>query len=85
MELRFPLISNVTIKILPLIQEWQNRPLQNVYAMVFLDAVHFKVKPDGHIVNKAAYDRHQFGRQKGCSGHVDWRERICKVLVERAK
>jgi transposase-like protein len=39
----------------PLIKEWQNRPLQSVYAVVFLDAIHFKVKQDGAIVNKAAY------------------------------
>jgi putative transposase len=49
------LISNVTNKIVPLIKEWQNRPLQGVYAVVFLDAIHFKVKQDGSIVNKAAY------------------------------
>lgn len=49
------LISNVTNKIVPLIKEWQNRPLQGVYAVVFLDAIHFKVKQDGAIVNKAAY------------------------------
>lgn len=49
------LISNVTNKIVPMIKEWQNRPLQAVYAVVFLDAVHFKVKQDGAIVNKAAY------------------------------
>jgi len=49
------LISNVTNKIVPLIKEWQNRPLQGVYAVVFLDAIHFKVKQDGAIVSKAAY------------------------------
>ncbi len=49
------LISNVTNKIVPMIKEWQNRPLQSVYAVVFLDAIHFKVKQDGAIVNKAAY------------------------------
>ncbi|MGG1251020.1 IS256 family transposase [Brevibacillus agri] len=49
------LISNVTNKIIPLIKEWQNRPLQSVYAVVFMDAIHFKVKQDGGIVNKAAY------------------------------
>ncbi|MBW5449477.1 IS256 family transposase [Cohnella sp. CFH 77786] len=49
------MISNVTNKIIPLIKEWQNRPLQGVYAVVFLDAIHFKVKQDGAIVNKAAY------------------------------
>jgi len=49
------LISNITNKIMPLIKEWQNRPLQCVYAVVFLDAIHFKVKQDGQIINKAAY------------------------------
>lgn len=49
------MVSNVTNKIVPLIKEWQNRPLQGVYAVVFLDAIHFKVKQDGAIVNKAAY------------------------------
>jgi transposase-like protein len=49
------LISNVTNKIVPLIKEWQNRPLQAVYAVIFLDAIHFKVKQDGVIANKAAY------------------------------
>ncbi|CAM5797992.1 IS256 family transposase [Brevibacillus borstelensis] len=48
------LMLNVTNKIVPLIKEWQNRPLQAVYAVVFLDAIHFKVKQDGAIVNKAA-------------------------------
>ncbi|SFE54749.1 Transposase, Mutator family [Paenibacillus algorifonticola] len=49
------LISNVTNKIVPLIKEWQNRPLQGVYAVVYLDAIHLKVKQDGAIINKAAY------------------------------
>lgn len=49
------LISNVTNKIMPMIKEWQARPLQNIYAIVFLDAIHYKVRQEGHIVNKAAY------------------------------
>ncbi|NLE24260.1 MAG: IS256 family transposase, partial [Clostridiaceae bacterium] len=49
------LISNVTAKIMPMVKEWQNRPLQSVYAIVFLDAIHFKVRQDGLIQNKAAY------------------------------
>ncbi len=49
------LISNVTAKIMPMVKEWQNRPLQGVYAIVFLDAIHFKVRQDGMIQNKAAY------------------------------
>jgi transposase-like protein len=49
------LISNITNKIMPMVKEWQNRPLQSIYAIIFLDAIHFKVKQDGQIVNKAAY------------------------------
>jgi len=49
------LISNVTAKIMPMVKEWQNRPLQSVYAIAFLDAIHFKVRQDGLIQNKAAY------------------------------
>ncbi|MFR9711097.1 IS256 family transposase [Paenibacillus sp. MB22_1] len=49
------MISNVTNKLIPLVKQWQNRPLQGVYAVVFMDAIHFKVKQDGTIVNKAAY------------------------------
>ncbi|MCT2194747.1 IS256 family transposase [Paenibacillus sp. p3-SID1389] len=49
------MISNVTNKLIPLVKQWQNRPLQGVYAVVFMDAIHFKVKQDGAIVNKAAY------------------------------
>lgn len=40
---------------MPTIKEWQNRPLQSTYAFVFLDAIHYKVKQDGMIVNKASY------------------------------
>lgn len=49
------LISNITNKIMPMVKEWQNRPLQQIYAIIFLDAIHFKVKQDGQIINKAAY------------------------------
>lgn len=49
------LISNVTNKIMPLIKEWQNRPLHSIYAVVFMDAIHFNVKQDGMITKKAAY------------------------------
>lgn len=48
-------VSNVTNKIIPIVKEWQSRPLQNTYAVLYLDAIHFKVKQDGQIVNKAAY------------------------------
>lgn len=49
------LISNVTNRIMPVIKEWQSRPLNKTYAVVYLDAIHYKVKQEGHIVNKAVY------------------------------
>lgn len=49
------LISRITDKILPLVTEWQNRPLSNVYAMLFMDAIHYKVRHEGRVVTKAAY------------------------------
>ncbi|WP_206922180.1 IS256 family transposase, partial [Alicyclobacillus suci] len=49
------LVSNITDKLLPMIKEWQNRPLNPVYAVVFMDAIHYKVKQDGQVVSKASY------------------------------
>lgn len=49
------LVSRVTDKIMPQVSEWQSRPLERVYAVVFLDAIHFKVRKDNRIINKAAY------------------------------
>jgi len=48
-------ISDVTDKILPQIEEWQNRPLSAVYPIVFIDAIHFSVREDGIIRKLAAY------------------------------
>ena len=48
-------VSKITDKILPLIREWQERPLQSVYAMVILDAVHYNVRDNGIVTKKAAY------------------------------
>lgn len=49
------LVSKVTDKIMPQVAEWQSRPLDRVYPVVFLDAIHFKVRKDNRIINKAAY------------------------------
>jgi transposase-like protein len=46
-------ISDVTDKILPQIEEWQNRPLSAVYPIIFIDAIHFSVREDS-IVHKVA-------------------------------
>lgn len=48
-------ISRVTDKVMPALQEWRTRPLEAVYPFVFLDAVHYKVREDGRVVNKAVY------------------------------
>jgi transposase-like protein len=49
------MVSKITEKIVPEIREWQGRPLESVYPFVFMDAIHYKVRTDGQIVNRAAY------------------------------
>ena len=49
------MVSKFTDKIIPLVEEWQNRPLEDIYYFTFLDAIHFNVKEDKSIVKKAAY------------------------------
>ena len=48
-------VSRVTDKVLPIAKEWQQRPLETVYAVVFLDAIHYHVRSEGQIVKKAVY------------------------------
>ena len=48
-------ISDVTDKILPQIQEWQSRPLDAVYPVVFIDATHYSVRENGIVKKLAAY------------------------------
>jgi len=48
-------ISDVTDKILPQIEEWQNRPLAEVYPVIFIDAIHYSVRDNGVIRKLAAY------------------------------
>ena len=48
-------ISDVTDKILPQIEDWQNRPLEEVYPVVYIDAIHYSVREDGVIRKLAAY------------------------------
>lgn len=49
------MVSNITDQIIPDIKEWQGRPLDDVYPIVFIDAVHFSVREDSRVVKKAAY------------------------------
>lgn len=48
-------VSRITDKILPMAKEWQQRPLESIYAVVFLDAIHYHVRSEGQIVKKAVY------------------------------
>jgi transposase-like protein len=48
-------VSRVTDKILPVVKEWQSRPLENIYTVVFMDAIHFHVRSEGQIIKKAVY------------------------------
>lgn len=48
-------ISAITDKLLPIVSEWRNRPLESVYPIIFLDAMFFKMREDGRVVNKALY------------------------------
>lgn len=49
------MVSKITERIVPEIREWQNRPLNAIYPFVFMDAIHYKIREDGHILNRAAY------------------------------
>ena len=48
-------ISTVTDKIIPMLQEWKTRSLEEIYPFIFLDAIHYKVKEDGRYISKAFY------------------------------
>ena len=48
-------VSNITNRIIPLVSEWQTRPLESTYAFIFMDAIYYKVREDKQIVLKAAY------------------------------
>jgi len=49
-------ISAITDKVWPLVESWQSRPLAEIYAILYLDAIHIKLKKDGKIANIAIYN-----------------------------
>lgn len=55
LEISAAKISLITDKLMPVITEWRNRPLEAVYPIVFLDAIHFKVREEGKVTSKAFY------------------------------
>lgn len=54
-QLSAEMVSKITDKILPQVKEWQSRPLEAAYPFVFMDAIHYKIREDGRILNRAAY------------------------------
>lgn len=48
-------VSTITEKVWPLVEAWQNRPLANIYAIVYLDAIHVKLRREGKVTNTAVY------------------------------
>ena len=54
-EVSATMVSNITDQILPKIKEWQERPLDSVYPICFIDAIHFSVRQEHTVVKKAAY------------------------------
>ena len=49
-------LSAITDKIIPEVKEWQSRPLEELYTIVWLDAMHYKVKEDHRMVSHAVYN-----------------------------
>ena len=49
------LISNIIDKILPEVKEWQNRMLESIYTIVYMDAIHYPIRSEGRVMNKAVY------------------------------
>jgi putative transposase len=49
-------LSEITDRVIPQVKEWQNRPLEAVYPIVWLDAMHYKVRDGGRVVSRAIYN-----------------------------
>lgn len=54
-ELSDGTLTAITDRIIPEIKEWQNRPLESVYPVIWLDAMHFKVRHEGMVKSRAIY------------------------------
>jgi transposase-like protein len=54
-EVSAGMVSTITDKVMPLVVEWQSRPLSSQYVLIYLDGIHFKVRDTGRIVNKCSY------------------------------
>jgi|TARA_R110002126_G_C10489807_1_gene503460 putative transposase len=55
-DISHTVLSQITDKIIPDIKAWQSRPLESIYCIVWLDAMHYKVRIDGKVQHKALYN-----------------------------
>jgi transposase-like protein len=55
LDISSELVSKISEKIMPQVTEWQNRPLNEYYPFIFMDAIHYKIRENHQIVSKAAY------------------------------
>src|SRR5690606_23602664 len=49
-------LSAITDRVIPEVKEWQSRPLDRLYTIVWMDAMHYKVKEDHRVVSRAVYN-----------------------------
>ncbi len=82
-EISHTVLSQITDKIIPDIKAWQSRPLEPLYCIVWLDAMHYKVKVDGKIKHRALYNILGINKEgyKDILGDVYLRKRRRKLLA----
>jgi transposase-like protein len=56
MDISHDILSDITERIMPLVKEWQSRPLEDLYCIVWMDAMHYKVREDGKVKNRSVYN-----------------------------
>ena len=49
-------LSGITDRVIPLVKEWQARPLEELYCIVWMDAMHYKVRDEGKVTSRAVYN-----------------------------
>ena len=80
-EISQGLVSRITDKILPEVNEWQNRPLEAVYPVVFFDEIVFNSRKDNKIVTKCVYSvLGRTSRSTGCTSARWWTSSGMKAL-----
>jgi transposase-like protein len=56
MDISATTLSSITDKVIPAMNEWRSRPLESVYAFVYLDCMHYKVREGSSVVTRAVYN-----------------------------